>query len=415
MRNDVLMSRLGRAIATALIALPFVALPARTSGAAPAVLAKRAPPSAARATESFGLDLMHRLGRGNLVFSPDSIAAALAMTGTGAVGDTADQIARALHLGPAANLPASGRLQQTIIADQAAVAHGSSEAPILNIANGLFVGQGLVLEAPFTTDLAQWFGASPQIVDFRTPGAIEAINAWANQQTHGLIPHILSELSPQTLLALANAIYLKATWSEKFDENETRPAPFRKEGRRSSAEFMHDTQSLPYAAGRGYAAVAIPYRDSTLSLLVVLPRRESLPRLERQLDARTLDRIVATLKPHDVRLSLPRFHLQVQTTLNAPLERLGIRDAFAEGAADFSGITQTAPLRISEVLHAADFKIDERGTEAAAVTLGLFRSLSAIRYRHVVDFNANHPFLFFLRDDHTGALLFAGRLVTPQD
>ena len=178
---------------------------------------------------------------------------------------------------------------------------------------------------------------------------------------------------------------------------------------------MHETERFRYARGREYAALSLPYEDSTLSLLVVLPHGESLDKLERHLDARALDGIVRSLKRRAVRVSLPRFHLQTAATLNAPLEQLGILDAFAEGGANFSRITQAEPLRIGEVLHAADFKVDERGTEAAAATVVGVEALSRRIFPHAVDFNANRPFLFFLRDDRSGALLFAGRLVKPQD
>jgi serpin B len=208
---------------------------------------------------------------------------------------------------------------------------------------------------------------------------------------------------------------LKAAWSEKFKTRDTAPAPFHGQHATTSTPFMHEEGSFPYARGRGYAALSLPYQDSTLSLVLVLPVGESLGKFERQLGARALQRIVRSLHARSVAVSLPRFHLQTTATLNEPLQRLGIIDAFAEDGADFSRITQAVPLRIGEVLHAADFKVDERGTEAAAATVVTVEATSAIRYLHVVRFNADRPFLFFLRDDRNGALLFAGRLVKPED
>jgi serpin B len=353
--------------------------------------------SPAQATESFGLSLMHRLPAGNLVFSPDSIAAALAMTGTGAACQTARQIAQ--------SFAAVGGMQQAIAAEQSLAAGDSPEAPSLNIANGLFLQQGFALEAPFSAGLAQSFGASPQAVDFETPGAVEAINARAAQQTHGLIPHVLMELPAQTRLALANAIYLKAAWSDAFKTRDTAPAPFHGTRATTSADFMHETESLPYAEGKRFTAVSLPYRDSTLSLIIVLPQGESLRTLEHHLDARAMDQIVESLRHRTVSVSLPRFHLQNRMMLEAPLESLGMTDAFAAGKADFSRITKAERLSIGEAVHAADIKVDEQGTEAAAVTIVGAEVVSATVFRHVAQFNANHPFLFFLRDDKTGALL----------
>lgn len=278
----------------------------------------------------------------------------------------------------------------------------------------MFLQQGYPLEASFTAGLEQNFGVIPESVDFQSPAGTEAINAWVAEQTHGLIPRIVEALPPETLLAVANAIYLKARWSERFKPRDSAPAPFHGETGTTSTVFMHKIERLPYTRGRGYAATALPYADSTLSLLVVLPVRQSLQSLERQLQPSALDRIVRGLSKRAVRVSLPRFHLQTQTLLNGALQALGMGRAFSESA-EFPGITKAQALKIGEVAHAADFMVDEEGTLAAASTVGTVEPLDAEFYSHVAEFDADRPFLFFLRDARTGALLFAGRLVTPQD
>ena len=176
---------------------------------------------------------------------------------------------------------------------------------------------------------------------------------------------------------------------------------------------MHEADRLRYGSGRGYAAVDLPYRASTLSLLVVLPTERNVAALQSRLSAKRLARIVRNLSPTQVRLSLPRFHLNTQTELNGTLKKLGMATAFSESA-DFSGITAAESLKIGLVAHAADFKVDEGGTVAAAATVVAAVPASAeVGPRHAVTFNANHPFLFFLRDDRTGAVLFAGRVANP--
>jgi serpin B len=368
------------------------------------------------ATAELGLDLLRRLGGGgNVVFSPDSIAVALAMAGTGAAGETASQMAHTLHLASPAEFGSIGRLQQTIASAQGTDAEEQSEAPKLSIANGLFVQRGYALEPSFTNGLQQAFGAEAQPVDFAAPSAVEAINDWVAQQTKGLIGHLVSELPVETRLALANAIYLKAAWRERFKRGATRSASFHGERATSSTAFMHETETLPYGHGRDYLALSLPYADSTLSLLVVLPVGEPLRAFERKLSATTLDRIVRRLADRYVRVSLPRFHLRTQTTLNAPLVALGMRDAFSESKASFSGMTKAERLMIGEVIHGADFNVDEQGTEAAAATVVTMEPESAESHPRPLSFDADRPFLFFLRDQRTGALLFAGRLVKPQD
>jgi serpin B len=375
----------------------------------------QAPLVPAAATGGFGLDLMRAQGPGNLILSPDSVAAALAMTGIGGVGRTAEEIARTLHLkGPAA-LASVGDLQRAIAAGQAAAAAGDPEPPTLEIANGLFLQQGLPFASAFLSGARQRFGAAPETVDFTTnpTGAMEAINGWVSEHTKGLIPRILDSLPEEMALALANAVYLDANWKHPFKKGKTRPGVFHKTAGEITVDFMHQTESLRYGAGPGYRVVALPYRSSTLSLLVMLPRRQELGALQRRLNGRSLARIARHLTLRPVALSLPRFHLNTDTELTGALEKLGMPTPFSEGA-NFSRITTAADLKIAFVKHAADFTVDEAGTVAAAATVVGVTVKSAPRLpRDAITFNANRPFLFFLRDDRTGAVLFAGRLTDP--
>jgi serpin B len=336
------------------------------------------------------------------------------MAGSGASGDTAAQIAAVLHVASPQAFAAVGQLQAALAAEQLAAARGDPEAPTLEVANGLFVQQGYALEPAFLQGLQKNFGAAPQSVDFQERGAVEAINAWVSRHTQGIIPRILSSLPAQTRLALANAIYLKAAWRNPFKPAATATSAFHGERASSSIAFMHETDELPYGRGRGYAAVDLPYRSSTLSLLVLLPVGQSLAALEGGLAPGRLATIVRGLSSRPVLLSLPRFHLATHTILNGTLEALGMSDAFAEGA-DFSRITHGARLKIGLVGHAADFKVDEAGTVAAAATVVTIEPTVAHAFGSPpVPFDADRPFLFFLRDDRSGALLFAGRLVDPE-
>lgn len=369
----------------------------------------------AAATGALGLDLMRAQGPGNLVLSPDSVAAALAMTGTGGVGRTTREIARTLHLKGPTDLAAVGDLQRAIATGQAAAAVGDPEPPTLEIANGLFLQQGLPFKPAFLSGALQRFRAAPETIDFEgdPTGALDAINGWVSERTKGLIPRILDSLPPGMALALANAVYLDADWEHPFKQSATRPGAFHKAAGKATVDFMHQTESLPYGAGPGYKAVALPYRSSTLSLLVVLPVRQRLGTLQHRLDGRSLARIARGLSARPVILSLPRFHLNTDAELTSALKKLGMPTAFSE-AADFSRITTAVPLKIAFVKHAADFTVDEAGTVAAAATVVGVTVKSAQRPpRDAVTFNANRPFLFFLRDDRTGAVLFAGRLTDP--
>jgi serpin B len=422
-RPDLMRSSLVRAscvvIASAALAvLAFTAIAAPEAGRPAKLLPATGRPALAApaATAALGLDLLRVRGRGNLVLSPDSIGAALAMVGTGAAGTTAGQIAHVLHLASPAGFPSLGRLQGTIAAEQLQAGAGDSQAPQLDLANDLFVQSGLALLPGFLGGLAQDFGVpGPQTVDFEknSPAAVQAINEWVSSHTQGIIPKILSSLDTATRLLLANAIYLKAGWLHPFKTSASAPGAFHAEHARVPATFMHQTETLRYGRGHGYAAVDLPYRSSTLSLLIMLPVGESVAALSQRLGATRLASIARALSPRPVKLTLPRFHLQTSTMLNGTLVALGMRAAFTAGA-NFSAITKALPLQIGQVDHAADFMVDEEGTIAAAATVvSVEATAERVPLSNPVPFTANRPFLFFLRDDRTGAVLFAGRLNDP--
>lgn len=365
-------------------------------------------------TESFGLDLLGTQPAGNAVLSPLSAATALAMAGTGAAGETAAQIATTLGLKGPARFDSVGALQAKMLAAQTKAAAGSPEAPTLALANGLFVQQGFSLRPPFVGGLQTHFGATPEAVDFSgdPTAALAAINGWGSAHTNGIIPEMLAELPTETRLVLTNAVYMKAKWQEEFERAETFPGPFhRANGKTASVEFMHQTGRYKYGAGSGYKAIELPYRASTLSLLVVLPTGRGVAKLERRLREDGLGAIVGGLRPETVKLSLPRFHLRTEVSLVPGLQSLGMKIPFTE-AADFSGITATERLMIGAIEHVADIDVDEEGTEAAATTGIAIVPTSAAPVAGVT-FKADRPFLFFVRDDETGAVLFAGRLTDP--
>jgi serpin B len=388
-----------------------VTAPPRAGRALPAI----SPAKPLSPGEGFGLDLLGTQPPGNVVVSPASVAVALAMAGTGAGGSTAAEMAATLGLKGPARFDALGALLRKTLAGQAAAAGESPDAPTLAIADGLFVQQGFALKSPFVEGLQRHFGATPEAVDFLgdPDAALAAINAWGSAHTNGIIPQMLGGIPAETRLVLADAIYLKAEWRRKFEAEDTFPGTFhRSNGKPAKAEFMYQEDRFRYGVGPGYKAVELPYRASNLSLLAVLPVGTGVSTLERRLrTSGRLGPIVHGLASETVRLSLPRFHLRAEASLVAPLQALGMKAAFTE-AADFSGIA-AEPLMIGAIQHDADIQVDEEGTEAAATTGIVVVPTSAAVPRESVVFNANRPFLFFVRDDKTGAILFAGRITDP--
>jgi serpin B len=360
--------------------------------------------AAARSTNRLALALMGRLGgSGNVVFSPYSIDRALAMVDQGAGGETLKQIDRVLGA-PAPMLASSHRaLRKRLAAD------ASQEKS----ADAVWLQAGVALEQPFSGTLAGDFGAPPRTVDFEADPAAAArtINAWAASATGNLIRDLMprSALSRSTKLVLADAVYLKARWQYPFAHSMTHPQPFlTSTGRSVSTPFMSRMPvSLGYSASSSYRAVELPYRNSNLSMLLVMPPAGALPRLESSLN---LAAIEGSLHPTLLALSMPRFDLLTHAQLGGVLASLGMPLAFSRQA-DFSGITKQVSLRIQAVEHGAQVRVDEAGTVAAAATGISLTPTLAVRpaTRLVLD----HPFLAFIRDRRTGAILFATRVIDP--
>lgn len=393
-----------------------VALWPAVSPDARAVPVHAAAASAAKAENGFALALLHQLaGAGNLVYSPYSIDLALTMADAGAEGQTASQIASMLEA-PSAGDAASyaGALRDAL---ERAVGSGSA-APTLDVANALWTQSGLALQAPFVATLTDDFGAPPQSTDFAgsPAAALAAINSWVSQHTDALIPDLLGQgsITPQTAFVLANAIYLKARWQSPFATSQTAPAAFTTAtGQVLHVPFMNQADTTyGYASATGYQAIELPYSSSSLSMLAILPRGETLARFARRLSAGSLGAIAGALRPASVNLSMPKLDLSTQSDLDAPLQKLGMTDAFT-GRANFTGVTTQRQLEISLVEHAAVLKVDEQGTVAAGAT-AIVAPTTAVPVRtRTVDLKLNRPYLLALRDDASGALLFVALVANP--
>jgi serpin B len=410
-RRFVRIDVMRRALAAALI-LGALVLPA--SGAARSSTAQSS--SAARAENAFALSLLHGLGAGgNLVYSPYSIDLALTMSGAGAAGQTASQIAHVLG----APSPGAAVADAALLRRELTQSVGSGTgAPTLDVANALWTQSGLSLQQPFVSTLTSDFGAPPQSTNFASSpaAALAAINSWVSSHTDSLIPAILGpgSITPQTAFVLANAIYLKAHWEMPFEADLTQPARFTTtDGRAPEVPFMNQRATrYSYASGRDYKAIELPYSSSSLSLLAILPKAGSFDRFQRSLNTARLDSIIASLSPASVNLAIPKLDLATQTSLNGTLEKLGMTDAFT-GGANFSAITTQRRLYISLVEHAAVLKLDEQGTVAAGATVVVGPTAAVPVQTRAVNMVLNHPFLLFLRDDASGAILFVARVADP--
>jgi serpin B len=368
---------------------------------------------AAGDNNALGLDLYKRVAQSgdNVFLSPHSISVALAMTYEGARGETAGQMSEALHFGvPAAQLrPGLQALSQALRPAQDA-------GYALHVANALWGMQGHEFQPGFLEVLRTSYDAPLQQVNFaESEAARKTINDWVAEATRGKIKELIPSgvLDALTRLVLTNAIYFKGDWASKFKPEGTKPLPFKVlQGKPVKTPLMHQTAEFGYAETEDAQVLSLPYKGEALSMIVVLPRKvDGLPAIEAKLDAAALEEWTKNLGEQKVSVYLPKFKIESMFSLSSELKALGMKDAFEADRADFSGMDGTRELFIKEVIHKSFVEVNEEGTEAAAATgvvVGV-RSLPA----PPPEFRADHPFLFFIRHDATGAILFMGRLAKP--
>ena len=386
----------------------------RDEPAAPAATAQRA---AAAADAAFGADLYRTLAgdAASMVFSPSSVASALRMALCGARGQTAAELARALHLPPSSPPEAAAVSGLSLVP-----AGRDGGSAVFRAPNTVWVQSGLPLRAEFTGRLEQAAAALAGADFAAAPDAARAeINQVIATQTAGKITGLLppGAITALTRLVLASAVYLKAAWAEPFPERATADAPFHLDspdgpgGRTLAVPMMRGTAARSYLRGDGYQAVLLPYRDIGLAMAVLLPDGP-LAALRPKVAAAGLGGLLAGTATHQVTLSLPRFRLEAAFDLIPALKRLGVIEAFG-GDADFGGITGAEPLQIGAVAHKAYIDVDERGTEAAAATAVVIKMAAAMRPPPPVTMVVDRPFLFAIVDTSTSLPVFLGQVTRP--
>lgn len=365
---------------------------------------------------AFALDLYSAIAdeEDNIFYSPFSISIALSMTYAGARGDTATEMAQVMHFDlPQDRLhPAFNWLDLHLMDLAEEPVNEASEPFQLSVANSIWGQKGYHFEKDFLDTLAVNYGAGLRTLDFveQTEPSRETINTWVEDQTQERIKNLLPQgtITPATRMVLTNAIYFKASWLNAFDEQMTSEGDFtRRDGSTVSAELMEQTTNFPYADMGSYKAVQLPYDGGDVSMLVILP--DDLATFEQRFDATTIDNTVDALAGERVHLTLPKFEFEAPLMLTQKLQDMGMVAPFQD--ADLSGMTGSRDLAITDVVHKAFVAVDEEGTEAAAATAVVTGETSVPP--PPVEFRADKPFIFMIRDNATGSILFVGRIVDP--
>jgi serine protease inhibitor len=355
----------------------------------------------------------------NLVFSPVSIAAAFAMVQAGAAPETAAQIGRAFGF---PDQPGVHEAMNALTASLLAASRGDGDEPlVLDLLHTVWGQRGAELGPAFLDALARHYGAGVVTTDFAgdADGSRAAINAAVSDATRGRIPELVPDgtITPDTLVVLVNAIYLRARWATPFPEDATTDRPFHlTDGSSVDVPTMADRLTTAASRGDGYRAVTLPYVGYELAMTVVVPDEGTpLADFERGLDGARLRQIADGLDRAIVDLRLPRWDLDACIDLRAPLTALGLPIP----GGDLSPMVSGPPLRgeppgIGAAVHAANITVDEHETEAAAATavVAAARGLPQAP-PPLLEITVDRPFLFLVRHVVTGAPLFYGRVTNP--
>jgi serpin B len=366
----------------------------------------------------FGFDLYKNLKKANenkdnnLFSSPASISIALAMTYAGARGDTEKQMANVLNF----TLPqdrlhsAYSKLIENL---------KSAKDYELSIANALWLQKDYKYLQEFLNTMEKYYKGGFNEVGYRTnpEGARIKINDWVSKETKEKIKNILQpgDITRLTRLVLTNAIYFKGKWQTEFDKKSTRDEDFYLiNGQKTKVRMMYQENRFNYYENDDLQLLEMPYKGDKVSMVIILPKAGKFETVENIMDEKKLQEWTKSATKMEVKAYIPRFKFTQRFDLSEDLSKMGMKDAFSAGVADFSGINgKKNDLYISKVIHKAFIDVNEEGTEAAAATAVVMSTKAAPIIKKPVIFKADRPFIFLVRDKEAGSILFMGRVMDP--
>lgn len=350
--------------------------------------------------------------QGNLFFSPYSISTTLAMTYAGAKGNTQAQMANVLHF----------ELPQEFLHPEFKklidITNGKTSAYQLNVANALWGQKGYSFLSSFIELTKENYGAGLNEVDFKraTETARRTINAWVEKETQNKIKDLIQPgvLDVLTRLVLTNAIYFKGNWANEFEKKLTKDLPFYVAPEKEiQTPMMYKKGDFNFLETKELQILELPYKSKELSMIVLLPKKiDGLADVEDFITPEFLNNWLENFDEIKVEVYLPKFKTTSAFSLKENLSAMGMPNAFSQKSADFSGMNGNNDLYISEVIHKAFVDVNEEGTEAAAATAVVMKLKGGMVERIPV-FRADHPFIFLIRDNRSGSILFMGRLENP--
>jgi serpin B len=360
----------------------------------------------------FGLELFKTVfdteEKPNVMISPTSVSIALGMAYNGAENSTKEAFEEVLNY--------EGLTREEVNEITKELIHvllTNVNGNLLEIANSMWYDQEFPVIPEFITLNSHYFDAEVNELDFGSADAVETINNWVSGNTHGKIDEIIDAIDPAVMMFLINAIYFNCVWETEFDPENTREANFYNEDGSlfEKVDMMQLESTFNVANQNDFRAIELPYKNGKFSMFLFLPSEESsVNLLVEELDGATWNSwMEAFTEQEEFTVYLPRFEFEFDRSLGDDLKALGLDIAFSPQEADFSGISPIA-LYIADVIHKTYIKVNEEGTEAAAVTAVVMEVTSV---QPMSELRFDHPFLFAIRENSSKSILFMGKVAEP--
>lgn len=363
------------------------------------------------ANNQFAFDIFKEVNaaenKENFMISPISLSLALGMVYNGSDWNTKLAFENVLHY----DMPTEeiNEFNKNLIQKLSSNIDGS----VMEIANSIWINENFPVKENFIQTNQIYFDAEIQNLDFADSNSVNIINNWVSDKTHEKIPSIINEISPNAVMFLINALYFKANWKYKFDPQDTQNAIFSTESEEKNVEMMTLTSTLAFTQNNLFSSVVLPYEKDKFSMVVLLPN-----------DGKTTDDITNELNLENwaswnndydsinIALYLPKFKLNYVNNLNDELIDLGLGVAFSASSADFSKISDIQTF-ISFILQKTFIDVNEKGTEAAAVTI-VGMETTSIGGGGAKEFKVNKAFIYLIKENLTGSLCFMGKVGSPE-
>ena len=357
----------------------------------------------------------------SFIYSPLSITYVLSMVNDAATGKTEEELEQTLgfHKG---GIKAVNDYCKKLIEGLPKV----DNKVTLDIANAIFLNKDYTLKQQFLQDMQNYYNAKAETLDFSSPQTLEHINGWCNDKTKGMIPKILDEVNPYMVSYLLNAIYFKADWASKFDPKNTKEETFTTEKGSTTLPMMHQNVLISYLKTNTYSAVILPYGSGLWNMTVMLPEESAA--IDDLIKEVAQSSVVNNrgwcetggnfFRGYEVDLKLPRFEtasdtdeLDVKNGLVGLMKKMGIKLAFDSDFAEIPNMCEDRNLYISMMRQKAKIKVNEEGSEAAAVTVAGMDLTTAVGPQEYpkATFHANRPFVYVISEASSGVILFVGK------